>query len=74
MFLFFLFCFNKEILDSHLIIKMTIKRNVLFIIIKILIDFEATINFVFQLLIKKLKNFKNESNEHQILILNEQRL
>ena len=41
---------------------------------KILIDFETTINFVFQLLIEKLENSESESNEHQILILNEQRL
>ena len=41
---------------------------------KILIDFEANINFLSQLLIKKLGNFKNESNEHWVLILNGQRL
>ena len=74
MFLFFLFHFNKKILDFHLIIKTTVKKYVLFIRIKILIDFEMIINFVFQLLIKKLENLKNESNEHQILISNEQRL
>ena len=72
MFLFLLFYFNKKILDFHLIIKMTVKRNVSFIIIKILIDFEATINFVFQLLIKELGNPENESNEHQVLTLDGQ--
>ena len=74
MFLFFLFHFNKKILNSHLIIKTTIKENVSLIIIKILIDFKTTINFIFQLLIKELENSENGSNEHQVLILNEQRL
>ena len=31
---------------------------------KVLIDFEMIINFVFQLLIKELKNSESESNEH----------
>ena len=74
MFLFLLFHFNKKIQDFYLIIKTTIKENVLFIIIKTLIDFKTIINFIFQLLIKKLGNSENELNEHQILILNEQRL
>ena len=56
------------------LVEQTVKKNVLFVIIKILIDFEIIINFIFQLLIKELENFKGESNEHQILILNEQRL
>ena len=74
MFLFLLFHFNKKILNFHLIIKTTVKKNVSFIIIKILIDFEAIINFISQLLIKKLGNPESESNEHQISILDEQRL
>ena len=40
------------------------KKNVSLIIIKILINFEAIINFIFQLLIKELGNSENESNEH----------
>ena len=40
---------------------------------KNLIDFKMIINFVFQLLIK-LENSEDELNEHQVLILNEQRL
>ena len=40
------------------------KKKVSFIMMKTLIDFEIIINFVFQLLIKELGNFKNESNEH----------
>ena len=56
--------FNKGILDSQLVIEATIKENASPIMMKTLIDFKTTTNFVFQLLIKELGNPKNESNEH----------
>ena len=64
MFLFLLFHFNKKILNYYSIIKTTVKKNVSFIVIKILIDFEMIINFVFQLLIKEQRNSEDEPNEH----------
>ena len=41
---------------------------------KILIDFKAIINFVFQLLIKELGNPEGELSEHRVSILDKQRL
>ena len=64
MLLLFLFYFNKKNIEFPFNYKNDSKKNVSLIMIKTLIDFETIISFVFQLIIKKLKNSKNKSNEH----------